>query len=415
VTVVAWGVVVTYLGWPQLLARLPLGFALMNGLGLPPEKVSVFWMIATVPWYFKPLMGLYVDARPLAGTRRRAYLLATCIAATVAWAAFALVPRTYAPLLFVAVAANATLAALSTNVGGLLVELAQREGASGRLSALRWAIVGAVNVVVGPVGGWLAGRAFGWTVGLGVLIVGSFLPVVSLLATEPASSQGAARGTFGRQLRATLRSRPTIAAAGLVFLVYVAPGLQTPLLYYQVKVLHFDPLFIGSLQSWAGVGVVVGALLYGVLCRFVPLGASLAAGIVLSAVGTLSYLFYDSRTAAVAIHLLSAIVGALAAMPLYDLAARSAPEGSESFGYALVLGMQTLAGFAVSDVVGSLLYGRFHFTFKQLVWVDALSTLAVLAFLPAIPRSVTAGREVGSPSVSSYSAPTSSPTSGPFV
>ena len=102
-----------------------------------------------------------------------------------------------------------------------------------------------------------------------------------------------------------------------------------------------------------------------------------------------------------AIHFLSAIVGTFAAMPLYDLAARAAPRGSESFGYALVLGMQTLASYAVSDVVGSYLYGHLHVTFKQLVWIDAASTLAVLAFLPAVPRALRSGREgaaaLGSP------------------
>jgi Na+/melibiose symporter-like transporter len=395
VTVVAWGVVVTYLGWPQLLARLPLGLALKNDLHLPPQDLAAFWAVATIPWYGKPLIGLLVDARPLAGTRRRAYLLVGSVAAAAAWAAFAFVPRTYGQLLFVALAANAALAIVSTNVSGLLVEVGQREGATGRLSALRQALVGAINLVVGPLGGWLAGRAFGWTVGAGVLVVGSFVPVVAALAREPTPPRAAERGAVKRHLVAALRSRPTLAAAALVFLVYVSPGLQTPLLYYQQDVLRFDPLFMGVLQTWAGAGVILGAVGYGVACRYLPLGVSLATGIVLSAASTLTYLAYDSRDAAIAIHFASAVMGTFAAMPLYDLAARAAPEGSETFGYAFVLGAQTLATYAVSDVVGSYLYGRIHLSFKQLVWVDALSTLAVLLFLPAVPRSVRAGRELG--------------------
>jgi Na+/melibiose symporter-like transporter len=391
--VVAWGVVVTYLGWPQLLARLPLGLALKNGLGLPPQDVAAFWAVATVPWYGKPLLGLLVDARPLAGTRRRGYLLAASAAASLAWAAFAFVPHAYAPLLAVAVAANAALALVSTSVGGLLVEVGQREGATGRLGALRQALVGVINLVVGPLGGWLAGRAFGWTVGLGALVVGSFVPVVAALDREPPGSRTLERRPFVLHLEAVMSSPATLTAAALVFLVYVAPGLQTPLLYYQQDVLGFDPLFMGVLQTWAGAGVVIGALAYGIACRFVPLGASLAGGIVLSAAGTFMYLAYDSRSAAVTIHFLSAILGTFAAMPLYDLAARAAPEGSESFGFALVLVMQTVATYAVSDVVGSYLYGHVHLTFKQLVWVDALSTLAVLLFLPLVPRALRAGRE----------------------
>jgi len=147
----------------------------------------------------------------------------------------------------------------------------------------------------------------------------------------------------------------------------------------------------------------------------VPLGASLAAGIALSAAATLMYLGYDSPSAAIAIHFLSAILGTFAAIPLYDLAARAAPAGSESFGFALVLGMQTLATYA-SDVIGSNLYGRFHMTFKQLVWVDALSTLAVLLFLPVVPRALRTGREGRALAYGLGSTgPTSSPTRGPLV
>jgi hypothetical protein len=139
--------------------------------------------------------------------------------------------------------------------------------------------------------------------------------------------------------------------------------------------------------------VILGALAYGVICRRVPLRLALPAGIALGAASVLAFLAYDSRGAAVWIHFLSAIFGTLAAMPLYDVAARAVPRGSESVGYAFVMGMQTLAMYAVSDVVGSYLYGRLHLTFKQLVWVDAGATLAVLLFVPLLPRALLTGRD----------------------
>jgi hypothetical protein len=83
----------------------------------------------------------------------------------------------------------------------------------------------------------------------------------------------------------------------------------------------------------------------------------------------------------------------LGLLPLYHLAARAAPKGSESFGYALMMSVQNVAIFAVSDVLGSYLYGGLHWPLQKLVWVNALSTLAVLAFLPLLPRALTAARE----------------------
>src|SRR6185295_6839795 len=124
----------------------------------------------------------------------------------------------------------------------------QRHGATGRLSALRQTLVGGMSLVAGPLGGWLAGHAFGWTVGLGAAIVGSFLPVVAAFAREPRDAVKAAGGAaLGPHIRAVVSSLATLAAAALVLLVYIAPGLQTPLLYYQQDVLRFDPTTMGQL------------------------------------------------------------------------------------------------------------------------------------------------------------------------
>ena len=196
-----------------------------------------------------------------------------------------------------------------------------------------------------------------------------------------------------RQLRAIRGSRTLWSAAGLLFLVYLAPGFQTPLLYHQQDVLRFSPAFMGRLQLIGGGGALLGAAVYAWLCRRVPLRTSLVSGIALNTGSTLFYLGYDSPAAAIAITLAAAVLGAIALLPIYDLAARATPGGSESFGYALLLSVQSLAMFGVSDVVGSTLYDRFHVGFKSLVWINAASTAAVLLFVPFLPRALLSPRE----------------------
>src|SRR5256885_12148394 len=88
------------------------------------------------------------------------------------------------------------------------------------------------------------------------------------------------------------------SAAGLLFLVYIAPGFQTPLYYFQTDTLGLSQEFIGTLGFLSGAFGLVGAFLYGVLCRRVPPRRLLALGISLSALGTLCYLLYRSGTAA---------------------------------------------------------------------------------------------------------------------
>ena len=402
VGVIAAGLFVSGLGWPGLLARLPLSLFLKNQLQLPAPQVAAFWAAATVGWYFKPLVGLLCDAYPLFGTRRRGYLLTGAVAAGLGWLALAVVPARYGPLLAAMVALNLAIVVVSTATGGLLVEAAHTHGATGRLSALREGLIGAMSLVAGPLGGWLAARALGWTAAAGALLWLAFLPVVALLQREPRQTRDDQRSRrvlagAAAQLGAIRRSPAMTRAALLLFLGYLAPGFQTPLLYHQQDVLHFTPAFMGRLQLVGAVGALLGAAVYAWLCRRLPLRSSLIGGIVLNTVSILFYLGYDSAGAAVAITLAAAVLGSIALLPLYDLAARATPAGSESFGYALLASVQSLATFGVSDPLGSWLYDHLHLQLAPLVWINAASTASVLLFVPFLPRALLAPREGRTP------------------
>jgi predicted MFS family arabinose efflux permease len=309
------------------------------------------------------------------------------------------VPRGYASFVAVMTVLNVAMVFVSTVVGGLQVEAAQRYGATGRLASLRTGLEGFMNLLAGPVSGWLAVRAFGWTALSGALVMLSFVPVVAWLDREPRGARANRQvWTVARaHLRTILRSRPMWGATGLLFLVYLAPGFQTPMLYYQQDVLKFDPRFIGFLQTLAGVGGIIGAAFYGALCRKLLLRTSLIAGILVNAASTLLYLRYDSATHAALIDGAAGLVGTLATLPLYDLAARATPPGVESFGFSLMMSIRNVAIFAISDPLGSYLYSRHHVGFKQLVWLNAGSSAAVLLFVPILPAALLAGREQARP------------------
>jgi len=408
------GLFATGLAWPGLIAWLPLSLLLKNQLGLPPQQVATFWAVATAPFYFKPLAGLIVDAYPLFGTRRRGYLIAGSVAAGLLWLSFlflfvagrAASRPSFLTLLALTTALNVPLVFCSTALGGILVELGQRHGITGRLSSTRMAAVGAMSLVAGPLGGYLASRAFGWTAGAGAAILLGFATVAAFLYREPraagAGTDAGARGadqaaralaTARRGLGAIARSRAMWTTAGLIFLVYLAPGFRTPLLYYQQGTLAFDAGYMGTLQLIGAAGAIAGAAAYAALCRRIALGPLLVAGIILNAGSILLYLGYDSRASAAAITGAAAFFGTIATLPLFDLAARATPKGAESLGYALLLSVESVAQFAVSEKLGSALYGGLHVGWKGLVWINAGSTAAVLLFTPLLPRALLATAE----------------------
>ena len=395
IVVIATGIFVTGFGWPGIIGRLPFNLLLKNELHMPAHKVAAYWAIATIAWYIKPLFGLISDAYPLFGTRRRGYLLTGTVLCSVFWLAFIVVPHDYVPFVIVTTLLNIAMAFVATVVGGLQVETAQRYSATGRLASLDKVLEGVMNLLGGPVSGWLAVRAFGWTAVAGACILCSFLPVVAILYREPGGARRdtAVFATARRQVAVIVRSRPMWAAGGLLFLIYLAPGFQTPMLYYQQDVLKLDPRFIGFLQLLGGAGAILGALAYGVLCRRLPLRVSLIAGIILNAVSTLLYLRYDSAATAMVIDGTAAALGMLALLPLYDMAARATPAGSESFGFALIMSVRNIAIFGISDPVGSYLYDHYHLGFKSLVWLNAGSSAVVLLFVPLLPAALLAARE----------------------
>jgi len=393
--IIAAGLFVTGLGWPGMIARLPLDLFFKNQLHFAPQDVAAFWAVGAFAWYVKPLVGLLCDAFPLLGTRRRGYLIAGSVAACLLWSALAIVPPRPPAFLAVMLALNLAIVVVSTAIGGWLVETGQRHGATGRLSALREGLIGAMSLVVGPIAGWLAARAIGWTAGAGALIWLAFIPVALWAAREPPATTSAARVLGGAlaQLR-VLRRAPTMwSAAGLLFLAYLAPGFQTPLLYHQQDDLHFTPHDMGRLLLVGAIGAIAGAAAYGWLCRRLPLRTLLIGGILLNAGSTLFYLAYSSLASATAITLGAALLGSIAILPIYDLAARATPRGSESFGYALLMSVQALTTLAISDPLGATLYGHFHVTFPSLVWINSATTAAVLLFVPFLPRALLSPRD----------------------
>jgi predicted MFS family arabinose efflux permease len=188
------------------------------------------------------------------------------------------------------------------------------------------------------------------------------------------------------QLSQILRSRTLWLAVGMLFLVYVVPGLNTALTYRQSDQLHFDKQMIGRLDSVQGAFGIAFAIVYAVVCTRFNLR-----NLIIFAIVTLLFLVYD-RSTAFPIHAVNGALGVISEVALLDLAVRSTPRGCEALGFALMISVRNF-GIAMSDVVGSKLMDQAHFGFNTLVLLNAATTAAVLLFVPALPRSLVLRKE----------------------
>lgn len=393
------GLFITSFGQPGVIGQLPFLFLFKNVFHYNAAQQANFFAIATFAWYLKPLSGLLCDSFPLFGTRRRSYLILSTGVAGLAWALFAVAPRNYAAFFWLMVVLNSAMVIASTTIGGVLVEAGQEGSATGRLAAVRYGIDGVINVIAGPLGGWLAARAFGWTAGIGALLLFTMMPLTIWLAKE---ERGARRNlqvwsAAAVQFRLILRSNTMWAAAGLLLFVFVAPGFGTALRYYQQDVLHFSTEFIGRLQAYSGVGGIVATLLYASLCKRLALKPLLLVGILLNASSSALYVWYQSPLSAIVIDTSNGFLAILGILPLFDLAARATPRGSESFGYALLMSVYNIAVFAISNPLGSWLYelpnSVWHHNLIRLIWLNTGTSLIAFVLVPLLPRALLTHRD----------------------
>jgi len=394
VIVICLGTIVSNGASTTALGNLPLRFVLKNQLHLTQTAMALFLAVAGFAWYLKPLAGILSDAMPLWGTRRRHYLLLGGALGALAWLLLAIVPRTYLSLLIPVCVLECMLVVCSTALGALSVDYGRAYGAFGRLSGLRTGGYFLAGLVSGPVGGFLAERAFGLTAAVGVGMLCLLFVLVLLLLREAPLPRSEVRlhARFGAQFKTLFRSRTLWHAAAMVFLFSFSPGFQTPLYYYQTNMLKFSSQFIGNLAVVNGGCGALGAVFYGLMCRRLHLRPLLALSIAISAGTILLYLLYRSRGIAIGVEAANGFSGALVLAALMDLAARATPRGSEAVGYALLMGVANLAG-AISDVLGSWLIDHFHLRFMQLVGLNAGTTAIMMVFIPLVPLALIRRRD----------------------
>jgi len=376
-----------------VLGLYPFRFLLKDQLHEGPFRVALFMQLAAMPWNLKIIAGIICDGLPLFGSRRRYYLLLSTLLSGLLWLAVACVPPAFAPLVLMATIMNIALVFVSTVSGGLLVEGGQAFRATGRLSAWRVVAMNVASLGV-PLGAFIATRSLAITALAAALPLFLVCGLTFFHYREEQVARPDPRVWAGirEQLKVAVRSRALWATAGLLFLVQFAPGFSTPLMFYQTDDLHFSDRTIGVLTLVDAIAGVIGAFFYGYFCKRFSLRPLLYGGILFTGLISLLYLGYNDFKSALLIEAAYFFAYALVQMPLYDLAVRATPKGSEALGYSIIISVWNW-GLLVSDLIGSALYENKHCNFKQLVWLNAATTLLVLVAVPFLPKLLVDRRE----------------------
>ncbi len=145
-------------------------------------------------------------------------------------------PHEYRKLLWVSILVNVFLVVASTVVGGFMVETAQAVSAFGAsFSAVRNFTQQVCYIIFGPGSGYLASVAFGWT-GVacgGVMFLLIPATILFLHEQRKRTDSRLLLDNARKQLIKIGTAKTMWAAAGLMALFYIAPGIQTATFYKQ--------------------------------------------------------------------------------------------------------------------------------------------------------------------------------------
>jgi MFS family permease len=352
--------------------------------GLSAGQVADFFAITVIPWLIKPVYGLTSDFVPLAGSRRKNYLLLTSSLAAATGLALGLAaPHSYWWLAGLVTLMGLGLAFTDVLVDALMVENGKPRGLTGAFQAVQWGAINTSSIVVGVLGGYLAAHRLLHA----AFLLAACFPLISLLMAAVFVREAPARAdreAFRRTwtaIREALGEREVWTVGGFILFWTFSPSFGPALVYYQTDALGFGEQFIGFLDSLAAGTSILGALLYAPLSRRLPLKRLIVYAIGVGVAGTLAYLVYRGRPSAIAITAVFGCLGMIVQLAFLDLAAKACPARVEATFFALLMSVYN-GGTQLSQIVGGRLYDWVGFT--NLVLISSAMTALAWLLVPLV-------------------------------
>jgi MFS family permease len=355
--------------------------------GLTADRVANFFLLASIPWFIKPLYGLISDFLPLFGRRRKSYLLLTsalaCAAGLIAGQS---AQHSFGWLVLLYSAMGLGLAFNDVLTDALMVENGKPIGLTGAFQSVQWAAITCASILVGLLGGYFAEHR---DLHAAFTVAALFPFTVLLMAIFFVREERAGKERVEFQqtwvaVRAGLGERSVWLVAAFIFLFNFSPSFGPAFLYYQTDVLRFSQQYIGVLASVSSAASVAGAFIYAPLSRLVPLRRLINIAIGLSVLATLAYLLYRGPLSAAAIHVVWGVTGMITTLAFLDLAAKACPGRVEATFFALLMSVFNL-GTQAAQNVGAYLYTVLGEGPRAYTWLVIISTAATAVVWSLVP------------------------------
>jgi hypothetical protein len=371
------------------LIDIQTAYLLKNQFHASPRQISNFRLLTAVPVYIAFIAGLIRDQWNPLGLRDRGYFLIFAPASVLTLIVMALAPNlTYTGLMIGMLVLMVASRFIAAAYEGLMALVGQEGLMSGRLAVI-WQMVASLPAILSAVASGFISNYFGPTAAF--YIVAGLAGCVVLMAlwkpravfTHTYDQPLARSGNFFGNVRRLCASRAVYPAVLICFLWNFAPGCNTPLQFYLSKIGERDSVYSYFNAIFAAANIPT-FLLYGFLCKRVPLGKLLWISTLIAVPQWVPIVFIHSVSPLILVIPIG-LMGGMATAAYYDLAMRSCPPGLQGTLMMLVAGVLSLSGRG-GDVLGVAIYNSspdYGFTYCMIaITVVYAAILPVLLWIP---------------------------------
>ena len=381
------------------LIDIPISFFLKNKLHLEANEVAHFRLVAAIPLYLSCVFGFIRDTWNPFGMRDRGFMLLFGIISAGLYVSFAFIPFTYVTLLIACMLLTTSFLFVSSAQNGLASMIGQQHAMSGQISAV-WNVFTSVPTVMalligGTLSDLLADRNADQAARILFLVGAAIMASVAVYAVwKPKSVFDNIRTETGtatqprKDLKRLVRHWPIYPALLIWLLWNFAPGSVTPLQYYLQNTLHAKDAQWGQWNAIFAASFIPTFMLFGLLCRRLPLKTLLLWGTVVAIPQFVPLLFIDSVTGALIAAVPIGLMGGVATAAYLDLIIRSSPRGLEGTTLMMSVGFYWIAS-RFGDVLGTNLYD-YYGGFSACVIAITVVYALILPTLLLVPKRLIA-------------------------
>lgn len=381
------------------LIKQPLEFYLKEVHHFGADQIATYFAILTLPWMIKPLYGLVSDYLPLAGYRRKSYLL---IMNLLAACGFLYITGTSdSDVVRIALVLTAFGTAFSdVAIDGLMIELGKKTGKTAQFQSTQWLWFNGAMVLSSLAGGLFTQYLPVESAYKVAAAVTAVFPAIVTIATwfmvkeEKSQTNLVEMKETTQGLYSALKSKTLWLVIGFICFFQFSPSFGTPMYVHMTDTLKFSQAFIGTLGAIASVAAVAGALFFNrFLAERYSTRSLLYWSAALGVVGTLAYLLLvdpattGNATTAVVLNLVFGVTAQISTLTILNLAAQNCPKRVEALAFACIMSVYNFSSQG-SGIFGAWLYEHvFEKSLTPLILVSAGFTLLCIFLIPLLPRA----------------------------